>query len=86
MFARGKCQLKNSQRVIEKSHRKGNEKSFKYKCHRCGKVGQGKALSIKPCSSATAATNKHSDDPSILLFGQNVRDFPLHWWPIQNGA
>ncbi|KRY53251.1 Retrovirus-related Pol polyprotein from transposon TNT 1-94 [Trichinella britovi] len=39
MFARGKCQLKNSQRVIEKSHRKDNEKSFKYKCHRCGKVG-----------------------------------------------
>ncbi|KRZ93244.1 Retrovirus-related Pol polyprotein from transposon TNT 1-94 [Trichinella sp. T8] len=38
MFARGKCQLKNSQRVIEKSHRKDNEKLFKYKCHRCGKM------------------------------------------------
>ncbi|KRY44405.1 Retrovirus-related Pol polyprotein from transposon TNT 1-94 [Trichinella britovi] len=39
MFARGKCQLKNNQRAIEKSHRKDNEKLFKYKCHRCGKVG-----------------------------------------------
>ncbi|KRY26977.1 Retrovirus-related Pol polyprotein from transposon TNT 1-94, partial [Trichinella spiralis] len=39
MFARGKCQLKNSQRAIENSHRKDNEKSFKYKCYRCGKVG-----------------------------------------------
>ncbi|XP_003377800.1 conserved hypothetical protein [Trichinella spiralis] len=39
MFARGKCQLKNTQRAIEKSHPKDNEKSFKYKCHRCRKVG-----------------------------------------------
>ncbi|OUC40838.1 hypothetical protein D917_03783 [Trichinella nativa] len=44
---------------------------------------EGEALSIKPCSLATAATNKHSNDSSILLPGQNVRDFPLHWWPIQ---
>ncbi|KRY39868.1 Retrovirus-related Pol polyprotein from transposon TNT 1-94, partial [Trichinella britovi] len=39
MFARGKCQSKNSQRAIENPHRKDNEKPFKYKCHRCGKVG-----------------------------------------------
>ncbi|KRX69779.1 Retrovirus-related Pol polyprotein from transposon TNT 1-94 [Trichinella sp. T6] len=39
MFARGKCQLKNSQRAIENPHRKDNEKPFKYKCHRCGNVG-----------------------------------------------
>ncbi|KRX56900.1 Retrovirus-related Pol polyprotein from transposon TNT 1-94 [Trichinella sp. T9] len=39
MFARGKCQSKNSQRAIENPHRKDNVKPFKYKCHRCGKVG-----------------------------------------------
>ncbi|KRY65178.1 Retrovirus-related Pol polyprotein from transposon TNT 1-94 [Trichinella pseudospiralis] len=89
MFARGKCRLKNSQRAIEKSRRKDNEKSQKQR-----KIVQiqvpsllkggahGEALSIKPCWSATATTNALSNDPSRLLPGRNIRNFPLHWWPI----